>query len=87
MAEVKHGTRPMVVEETPGKKAYCQCGWSENLPYCDGNHSRMQTGVTPIVQTIDAPCRKSVCQCHRSGSLPWCDGSHKTLVSPVPPTS
>ena len=43
MAEPKHGTSPMVIDETPGKKAYCQCGLSENLPYCDGSHSREES--------------------------------------------
>jgi len=81
MAEVKHGARPIVVEETPGKKAYCQCGWSANLPYCDGSHNREGTGVTPFVTTIDAACKKAVCQCHHSKTLPWCDGTHKTLPS------
>ena len=49
MAEPKHGTSPIVVDETPGKKAYCQCGLSANLPYCDGSHSREGTGLAPIV--------------------------------------
>lgn len=76
MADPKHGTSPMVVDETPGKKAYCQCGLSANLPYCDGAHSREGTGIAPIVVDITEACKKSVCQCHRSGSLPWCDGTH-----------
>lgn len=76
MADCKHGTRPMVIEETAGTKAYCQCGHSAKLPYCDGSHSRMQTGVAPIVVTVDAPGKKAVCQCHRSGTRPWCDGTH-----------
>lgn len=80
MGAVKHGLRPIVVEETPGTKAYCQCGCSANLPYCDGSHSREGTGVRPMVVTIDAPCKKAICQCHRSGTLPWCDGTHKTPV-------
>ncbi|MCO6437097.1 MAG: CDGSH iron-sulfur domain-containing protein [Phycisphaerae bacterium] len=79
MAEPKHGTRPMVVEETPGKKAYCQCGLSARLPYCDGTHSREQTGLSPVVCEVTETGRKSVCQCHRSASLPWCDGTHKTI--------
>ncbi len=79
MADPKHGARPMVVEETVGKKAYCQCGWSERLPYCDGAHSRMGTGLSPIVVEVAAPGRKSVCQCHQSKNKPWCDGSHSRL--------
>lgn len=81
MAEPRHGIRPIVIEETAGKKAYCQCGWSQNLPYCDGSHARMETGCTPIVCEVSEPGRKALCQCHRSGKLPWCDGTHKTLTA------
>jgi CDGSH-type Zn-finger protein len=77
MAEPKHGTGPMVIEETAGKKAYCMCGHSATLPYCDGAHKREETGVSPIVCEVDADGKKAVCQCHRSAGLPWCDGSHK----------
>jgi CDGSH-type Zn-finger protein len=74
----KHGTAPIVIEETPGKRAYCQCGLSAKLPYCDGSHSRQSTGLGPIVIEIAAPGKKAVCQCHRSKNRPWCDGTHKT---------
>lgn len=77
MADPKAGDRPIVIDETPGIKAYCQCGWSQNLPYCDGSHGRQQTGVTPIRVEVAEASKKAVCQCHRSGDLPWCDGSHK----------
>lgn len=76
MAEVKHGTQPIVVDETAGKKAYCQCGHSANLPYCDGAHSRENTGVGSLACEVEADGKKAVCQCHRSANLPWCDGSH-----------
>jgi CDGSH-type Zn-finger protein len=79
MTEPKHGTSPIVIEESPGKKAYCQCGHSEKLPYCDGAHNRLQTGLRPIVCEITEPAKKAVCQCHRSANLPWCDGTHRTL--------
>ena len=79
MAEPKHDTGPIIVEESAGKKAYCQCGLSENLPYCDGAHSREGTGLAPIVLEVDQPGKKAVCQCHQSGNLPWCDGSHNKL--------
>jgi len=79
MAGPRHGAAPIVIEETPGTKAYCQCGWSQNLPYCDGSHSRMQTGCTPIVCEVDQPGRKAICQCHQSGNRPWCDSTHKRL--------
>ena len=76
MAEPKHGTRPIVIDETPGQKAYCQCGWSQKLPYCDGSHSRLDTGCGPIVCTVEEAGKKAVCQCHQSANLPWCDGTH-----------
>ena len=79
MTEPRHGNRPLVIEETTGKKAYCQCGLSAKLPYCDGTHAREDTGVTPIICDVDSPGAKAICQCHRSGSLPWCDGTHSTL--------
>ena len=71
-----HGTSPMVIDETPGKKSYCQCGLSANLPYCDGTHGREETGITPIKAEIEEAGKKAVCQCHKSGNLPWCDGTH-----------
>ncbi|MBK8269315.1 MAG: CDGSH iron-sulfur domain-containing protein [Planctomycetes bacterium] len=71
-----HGVKPIVIEETPGKKAYCQCGLSEKLPYCDGAHNRHATGLAPIVCDVAEPGKKAVCQCHRSGNKPWCDGTH-----------
>lgn len=75
----KHGTRPIVIEETAGKKAYCQCGLSATLPYCDGTHSREGTGLKPIVIDVPGPGPKAVCQCHQSGNKPWCDGTHANL--------
>ena len=41
MAELEPGTRPIVVDETPGKKAVCQCHKSGNLPWRDGTYSRL----------------------------------------------
>ncbi len=79
MADIKHGTRPIVIEETPGKKAYCQCGLSAKLPYCDGTHSREKTGIAPLVVEVADPGKKAVCQCHQSGNKPWCDGTHGRL--------
>ncbi len=79
MTEPKHGTAPIVIEENPGKKAYCQCGLSAILPHCDGAHRREETGIKPIVVEVTEAARKAVCQCHRSANLPWCDGSHRQV--------
>ncbi len=79
MADAKHGTTPIVVDETPGKKAYCTCGFSLNLPYCDGAHSKSDTGLTPMVVEIEEAGKKAICQCHKSCSMPFCDGTHSKL--------
>ena len=79
MTEPKHGNRPIVVDETAGTKAYCMCGLSDNLPYCDGAHSRESTGIRPIVEDIKEAGKKAICQCHKSEGLPWCDGTHSRL--------
>ncbi len=82
MTEPRHGTEPICVEETPGRKSYCQCGWSEKLPYCDGSHKRLNTGCHSIKIEVTEAGTKWLCQCHRSGNLPWCDGTHQTLPRP-----
>ncbi len=79
MAEARHGTTPIIVDEGVGRKAYCQCGLSANLPYCDGAHSRENTGVSPIVCDVTEAGKKAICQCHQSGNRPWCDGTHNRL--------
>ena len=79
MTEPKNGTHPIVVEETPGTKAYCQCGLSTKLPYCDGTHGRENTGIQPMVVEVESAGKKAVCQCHQSSNKPWCDGTHSRL--------
>lgn len=75
--ERKYGTAPHVLVETAGKKAYCQCGLSAKLPYCDGSHKQCDDEIGPVVCTVDADGKKAVCMCYRTGNSPWCDGSHK----------
>ena len=77
--ERKFGTRPIVIEETAGKKAYCQCGLSAKLPYCDGSHKQCAEQIGPVVCQVEAEGREAVCMCYRTGASPWCDGSHKQI--------
>lgn len=84
MADPIHGDKPIVVQETPGTKAYCQCGLSATLPYCDGAHARHQTGITPHICVVEVEGKKAICQCRRTANAPWCDGAHK---QPPPPMS
>jgi CDGSH-type Zn-finger protein len=72
--------RPYVIEVEEGKKvAWCACGRSANQPFCDGSHSRENTGVTPIVFTVEKSGKAALCGCRTSGNKPHCDGSHKNL--------
>lgn len=69
--------KPYIVQETQGRKAYCACGHSRNLPYCDGTHRG--TGISPFIVTIPEDGTVAVCACGHSAKRPFCDGSHKRL--------
>jgi len=70
---------PFVKLETPRKVAWCACGQSENGPYCDGSHSRKNTGKTPIVVEITEEKKVAWCGCRASGNKPFCDGTHSKV--------
>ena len=65
---------PFVIEVEAGKKAFCTCGASANLPYCDGSHKR--TGGAPKVVEFEEAKRVAICGCGRTENSPFCDGSH-----------
>lgn len=69
--------KPYFVRETPGTKAWCQCGKSANQPYCDGSHEG--SGFEPIVVNIEEEKDVYWCGCKHSANKPYCDGTHKTL--------
>jgi len=68
---------PFVQETEPGKYAWCQCGQSNNQPFCDGSHKG--TGFSPVVTEVDEAKKIAWCGCKHSGNKPFCDGSHSTL--------
>lgn len=68
---------PYVLDEQPGKKAWCACGESATQPYCDGSHARKNTGKKPLVVEITEPKKVAWCGCRRSGKAPFCDGTHR----------
>lgn len=70
---------PYVMEEQPGEKHWCACGKSENQPYCDGSHERLNTGMTPITVTIETAKKVAWCGCKESKNKPYCDGTHSRL--------
>ena len=65
---------PYVIEEEPGKKAWCACGKSANQPYCDGSH--VGTGCVPVVVEITEKKHVAWCGCRKTGNAPFCDGTH-----------
>lgn len=70
---------PYVIDEKPGKVAWCSCGQSAKQPYCDGSHSRLNTGMSPIIVEITEAKRVAWCGCKHSATKPFCDGGHKKL--------
>ncbi|MEE3200157.1 MAG: CDGSH iron-sulfur domain-containing protein [Planctomycetota bacterium] len=68
---------PCVIDEEPGKKAWCTCGRSGNQPYCDGAHAG--TGMAPLVVEIEEAKTVAWCGCKRTCNPPYCDGSHSQL--------
>jgi len=70
---------PFVREETAGKKAWCACGHSKNQPYCDGSHSRENTGMAPVVVELTENKKVAWCGCKHTKNPPFCDGSHSKL--------
>ena len=72
---------PYVLDETPGKKAWCACGLSKTQPFCDGSHKG--TGMSPLICEIEAKKKVAWCGCKHSGVKPMCDGSHSRLPPPA----
>lgn len=68
---------PYVIEESPRRIAWCQCGRSAKQPYCDGSHKA--TDIRPIVVELAENKRVAWCGCKHSGNKPYCDGTHKRL--------
>lgn len=69
-------TGPYSITLAAGDAAYiCQCGHTNNAPYCDGSHMNYP-GKQPYEYEATEDTTIWVCGCGRSGNKPFCDGSH-----------
>lgn len=67
---------PYTVKVKKGEVAHiCQCGHTNNPPYCDGSHKSYPTGE-PLNYTAEKNETLRVCGCGKTGNAPMCDGSH-----------
>jgi len=68
---------PYLISVEQGQSiVWCACGRSENQPFCDGAHSRAETGITPIVFKAEKTGRIALCGCRSSNNGQFCDGTH-----------
>lgn len=70
--------KPIEIHLEGGKTYYwCQCGKSENQPFCDGSHEG--TDFTPKAFTPEKSGAAYLCQCKQTKAPPYCDGSHEAI--------
>ena len=68
---------PAVVELEAGEYWWCQCGRSQNQPFCDGSHKGSE--FSPVKFEIEETKKVALCRCKHTGNQPFCDGTHKRL--------
>lgn len=69
---------PIKLEVSKGDvKAFCACGLSSKGIYCDGTHSKQNSGKTPNVVKFEENKTVYMCACGKTGKAPFCDGTHK----------
>ena len=67
---------PMMLDIEKDETVYiCQCGKTQNPPYCDGSHRG--TGKGPYEYTAKVKEQLYLCRCGKSSDIPFCDGSHQ----------
>ena len=69
--------KPAVLELEAGTYYWCQCGQSQNQPFCDGAHQG--TDFTPLAFEQVEKKWVALCNCKYTATPPYCDGSHTKL--------
>ncbi|MBF0152339.1 MAG: CDGSH iron-sulfur domain-containing protein [Magnetococcales bacterium] len=68
---------PYVVSVDDGENlTICQCGRSENPPFCTGRHTLEHDAGLPLKFTAKSIGKIAVCGCGNSHDMPWCDARH-----------
>jgi len=57
------------------KYAWCSCGRTERLPFCDGTHKG--SGYNPLIFKVEEDKEYYLCKCGNTKTAPFCDGTHK----------
>lgn len=66
---------PSLVPLEAGPYLWCQCGLSQNQPFCDGSHHG--TKHKPLLFTVKKNMDCRLCNCKRTKAGPYCDDSHE----------
>ncbi len=60
------------------KYAWCSCGRTERLPFCDGTHKG--SGYNPLIFKVEEDKEYYLCKCGNTKKAPFCDGTHKRFL-------
>ena len=76
MTPVIADNKPKQITLNKGEEYYfCNCGKSNNQPFCDGSHAG--TDFTPTAFTAEEDGEAHLCMCKHSAKKPYCDGTHQ----------
>jgi CDGSH-type Zn-finger protein len=72
---------PIAVKIEPGKVySWCSCGLTENSPFCDSNHKKIEGLPFKSVKVqFDKEEEIWFCQCKQTKTPPFCDKSHNKI--------
>jgi len=71
----KHLKKPATVLLEKGKVyAWCTCGRTERMPFCDGLHKG--TEFKPKIFEAKEAKEYKLCNCGNTKNAPYCDGTH-----------